>query len=290
MYVCLSDAGQQTPMYLLTPAIVGCAYMTAVQWVVMLYRKATSTPVDPNAPPPPPAYGPFGRDFFGGVLGKVDALHAPHAPTPFSAFLGSFIGLGGLSGAEWALRASGVAPEDLLMFIASFGALCTLLFAAPPAPLGKPKNVFYGHTVSVLVSLAVHLLLRPVLLHTTGWAIPVTLERALTPALAIGGMVYYKVRDLAAPRSHLSQAPLDLARCSAPTPLLTATAVARTGAAPSCGRVRGDLRVRGDARAAVAAVPALPRAARLRVPRVGAVGHRDVPPPHDAGGGCRRRR
>ena len=82
MYVCLSDAGQQTPMYLLTPAIVGCAYMTAVQWAVMLYLKATSTPVDPNAPPPPPAYGPFGRDLFGGVLGKVRVRVRVSNPNP----------------------------------------------------------------------------------------------------------------------------------------------------------------------------------------------------------------
>ena len=59
--------------------------------------------------------------FRGGKRSCATTLRAPiHVVSRARA---SFIGLGGLSAAECALRASGVAPEDLLMFVASFGAL-----------------------------------------------------------------------------------------------------------------------------------------------------------------------
>ena len=77
-------------------------------------------------------------DQLGSQLARIDAFHAPHAPTPFSAFLGTFVALGGLSAAELFLRASGVGPSNTLLFVGSFGALSTLLYAAPALPLGKP--------------------------------------------------------------------------------------------------------------------------------------------------------
>merc|ERR1712203_204744 len=63
----------------------------------------------------------------------------PHPPNPLSAFLGSFVALGGIAFCEHFLRLAGV--DEALLFIGSFGALATLLFGAPAAPLGKPKNV-----------------------------------------------------------------------------------------------------------------------------------------------------
>ena len=52
--------------------------------------------------------------------------------------------------------------------------------------------MFYGHTLSVLIALAVHLVARP-LLEMAHVPLPLVLERALTPALAIGAMVLFKI-------------------------------------------------------------------------------------------------
>lgn len=114
-----------------------------------------------------------------------------HAATPASAFMGSFMGLGGLSLAQTMVPPDN--REHLVVFAASFGALSTLLYAAPAAPLGKPRNAFLGHILAVSTALAIHygdVFLRA---HVGGWAgIPASLERVLTPALAIALMVLFK--------------------------------------------------------------------------------------------------
>ena len=109
-----------------------------------------------------------------------------------AAFLGTFCGLGGLVLAESFLRSSDFAPDNSLLYIPSFGALSTLLYAAPAAPLGKPKNTYYGHVISITIALAVHYAAQQ-LGRMGWWALPVGVEKVLTPSLAIAAMVLFKV-------------------------------------------------------------------------------------------------
>lgn len=83
---------------------------------------------------------------------EADLLHPPSA---LSAGVGSALGLGGLMFAEPYVRTL-LHDDTALLFVGSFGALSTLLYAAPAAPLGRPRNTFLGHIVSISVALTVH--------------------------------------------------------------------------------------------------------------------------------------
>ena len=112
---------------------------------------------------------------------------AVHEPSAASAFLGSFIGLGGLVVGEAALKGSSLVALwpgfHPMVFAASFGALSTLLFAAPAAPLGRIRNTLLGHAIAIMVALFVH--------HGLSRLVPVPadLEKVLTPSLAIAAML-----------------------------------------------------------------------------------------------------
>ena len=115
-----------------------------------------------------------------------------HAPSTISAFLGSSIGLGGLVLGEELIRYHPemfdvIGGNHALLFISSFGALATLLYGAPAAPLGRIKNTLCGHTVAIFIAYAVHVVLVGV------FALPVNVEKVLTPSLAIGAMVHLQV-------------------------------------------------------------------------------------------------
>ena len=132
-----------------------------------------------------------------------------HPPTPFSATLGSLIALGGLVWVEPCFQQLGVVDDTTLLFVGSFGALATLLYGAPAAPLGQVRNVIYGHITAVLVAFAVHFLsahvlplVMPLVLAAHGGGggtdggnsasapyLPRNVEKVLTPSLAIGAMV-----------------------------------------------------------------------------------------------------
>ena len=107
------------------------------------------------------------------------AVSFKHAATPLSAFCGTFLLLGGLALFETQLRALG--DESALLFVGSFGALSTLIFAAPAAPLGIPYNTLLGHTLSVAIALVV---------HWVELAAGISLfAKVLSPSLAIAAML-----------------------------------------------------------------------------------------------------
>ena len=90
---------------------------------------------------------------FSQLLDDFKAFTFKHQATPLTAFVGTLIVLGGLSLMQSAARYAG---SDAMLAIGSFAAVCTLLFAAPAAPLGVPWNMLVGHAVSVGVALVVH--------------------------------------------------------------------------------------------------------------------------------------
>ncbi|KAJ1617855.1 HPP family-domain-containing protein [Pavlovales sp. CCMP2436] len=98
-----------------------------------------------------------------------------------AAATGSFLGLGGLFVIENWLRTVHALPDPMLA-VGSFAAVATLMYAAPAAPLGKPWPMFYGHFLSILISIAVYYMGEAV-----GWSSDLTI--ALSPSLAIGLMV-----------------------------------------------------------------------------------------------------
>ena len=106
-----------------------------------------------------------------------------HEPTQLTAFIGTFLALGGLQLAQ--VAAANALPESTSMvLIGSSAALTTLLFAAPAAPLGTPWNTFLGHLVSISVALCFHWLEL-----LTGINL---LAVVMVPSLAIALMVRYK--------------------------------------------------------------------------------------------------
>ena len=72
-----------------------------------------------------------------------------------------------------------------MLFLGSVSALCTLLFAAPAAPLGLPWNTVVGHIVSISIAVGIHWI--ELLFRVNLWAV------VLAPSLAIGAMSALKV-------------------------------------------------------------------------------------------------
>ena len=100
----------------------------------------------------------------------------------------TFLTLGGLAYAELLLR-DVLGVDSAMLFAGCFGALCTLHFAAPAAPLGYARNTILGHSLALAIAFAVHWF--NLLTHM----LPVPLPQVLAPSLAIGAMLHYKVRS-----------------------------------------------------------------------------------------------
>jgi len=86
------------------------------------------------------------------MVSLLRGLTFKHESTPASAFCGSLVMLSGLALAETFVREV-VGAEEAMLFIGSFAAMATLLFAAPAAPLGIPWNTLLGHGVSISIAL-----------------------------------------------------------------------------------------------------------------------------------------
>ena len=112
-----------------------------------------------------------------------------HKATPASSFIGTAVGLGGLTLVEkWLQSVGWYGPEDgqIVLFIGAFGALSALLYGAPAAPLGRPIMTVRGFAVAVSLIMAVHY--AALFVAPTG--LPTELERVLAPALSVAAMLY----------------------------------------------------------------------------------------------------
>ncbi|AGB41183.1 CBS-domain-containing membrane protein [Halobacteroides halobius DSM 5150] len=87
------------------------------------------------------------------------------------AFVGALIGIGIITYLAYQ-------SENFALIAPPFGAAAVLFFAAPGAPLVKPKNAFFGHLLSALVGTTVYYFLG------LSW-----FSIALSVSLAIGLMV-----------------------------------------------------------------------------------------------------
>ena len=169
------------------------------------------------------------------------AVHVPNATT---AFIGSFVGLGGLVLAEDLLHDYPLlGGNQLMLFIGSFGALAALLYGSPAAPLSRLSNTIckpaahnpspllplgvtterswlasrarsVGHVVSIIIAIAVH--------HGLGNLVnlPVGVEKVLTPSLAIAAMVALQVTHPPAAASVVYFVTLEDARNQGPIYIL----------------------------------------------------------------------
>ena len=122
---------------------------------------------------------------FSQLLDDFKAFTFKHQATPLTAFVGTIVVLGGLSLMQSAARYAGA--SDAMLAIGSFAAVCTLLFAAPAAPLGVPWNMLVGHAVSVGVALVVHWTSAP-LEQLFGISMH-EVRKVLVPSLAISGLM-----------------------------------------------------------------------------------------------------
>ena len=122
-----------------------------------------------------------------------------HKPTPWSAFIGSFFGLGTLTLSDFLLQYNfeGTFWYNQPFYIASYGALCTLVFAAPAAPPTKLRNIFVGHFVSIAIAIFINWIGliggEQVGLEPGQTIISTRVMRVITPAAAISAMCYWKV-------------------------------------------------------------------------------------------------
>ena len=108
---------------------------------------------------------------------KLADKRLAHEANPISAALGAAVALGGLVALDLGL------PIDDSFLIGSFGALATLLFAAPAAPLGRVRNTLGGHLLSCLIAVAIR---GPVVGESE--VVPSSVQKVLVPALSIGMM------------------------------------------------------------------------------------------------------
>ena len=75
--------------------------------------------------------------------------------------------------------------EHWVLMLGSYGALATLLFAAPQAPVSQPRMVLGGHAIAILVAIAFDRISEP----AYGTAIlPREMAVGLAPAVAITAM------------------------------------------------------------------------------------------------------
>ena len=117
------------------------------------------------------------------------AISFKHEATPLTAFAGSLVGLGGMQLAQMLVQQ--LAAPDAMVLIGSSAALCTLLFAAPAAPLGMPYNTILGHAVSIGIALCFHWLALALQLDAQRqlWA------HVLAPSISIGVMTRFKITN-----------------------------------------------------------------------------------------------
>lgn len=94
-------------------------------------------------------------------------------PQVLVAWLGAFIGIGGLAFLVEHLHAI------QLLVIGSFGASAVLLFASPSAPFAQPRNLIGGHVISALIGIACYRYLPDILV----------LQEAAAVATAIAAMM-----------------------------------------------------------------------------------------------------
>ena len=140
---------------------------------------------------------------------------AVHKASGISAFLGTFVGLGGLALSQELLNhVTLLGTESPMVFAASFGALATLLYGAPAAPLGRISNTLFGHTLSIAIALFIHHVVKPYV-H-----MPMEVEKVLTPSLAIGAMVHFGVTHPPAAACVVLYSTLEDARRQSPLYLL----------------------------------------------------------------------
>uniref|UniRef100_A0A7S0VHV0 HPP transmembrane region domain-containing protein n=1 Tax=Hemiselmis tepida TaxID=464990 RepID=A0A7S0VHV0_9CRYP len=124
----------------------------------------------------------FLANFFNKMRGQKAS-----APRPNSAefclvtFVGCFTSLLALSAIDNALRPHIFSDEQMPLLVGSFGALATLVFAAPVVPLAQPRIVVGGHIISAIVGISMGYLTS----DRDSAILPQWVANALAPAVAI---------------------------------------------------------------------------------------------------------
>jgi len=100
------------------------------------------------------------------------------------SLFGCFTAMIIIMGMDKALKGYVYNDQQLFASLGSYGALATLLFAAPAAPLAQPRNIVGGHVVSCTIGFLIDYLTNE------RWAnvIPQWVAQALVPSLAIAAM------------------------------------------------------------------------------------------------------
>lgn len=89
-------------------------------------------------------------EFFEKLRGNTKSPPGVSPKEIFWSWLGAFLGIGLLG----LLAEGGLAEQEKVMLIGSFGASAVLLYGAPKSPLAQPRNLLGGHILSGLVGVA----------------------------------------------------------------------------------------------------------------------------------------
>jgi len=127
-----------------------------------------------------------------------------YSPSPATGFVGTVLGMGGLAAAETIGSATGQSNpsgaavlEPQFLVLGSFAALSTLIFSAPQASFGRPRNTVGGHLVCVSIALTVHWIAEAIAIAHGATLVDfqpsTTAEKVLTPALGVAAMLQLQV-------------------------------------------------------------------------------------------------
>jgi len=127
-----------------------------------------------------------------------------YSPSPATGFVGTVLGMGGLAAAEMIGSVTGQSDpsgaavlEPQFLVLGSFAALSTLIFSAPHASFGRPRNTIGGHLVCVSIALTIHWIAEAIAMAhgatLVGFQPSTTAEKVLTPALGVAAMLQLQV-------------------------------------------------------------------------------------------------
>jgi len=89
----------------------------------------------------------------------------------FWAFVGSFIGIGGIA----YFNSHHFVDSDTVYLIGSFGASSVLIYGNIQSPFSQPKNLVGGHLISAIIGVTIHLIFPEIIWLSAALAVSISI-------------------------------------------------------------------------------------------------------------------
>ena len=89
----------------------------------------------------------------------------------FWAFVGSFIGIGGIA----YFNSHHLVDSDTVYLIGSFGASSVLIYGNIQSPFSQPKNLVGGHLISAIIGVTIHLIFPEIIWLSAALAVSISI-------------------------------------------------------------------------------------------------------------------